>query len=168
VSFKRTRPYSRIQAITDTEEYDSVKDILEGKYKIADITVEKYVKNIPLENNKIRIFRGGSEIRPGDWVALEYDYAEEHGTPVYTMLVPTKDVLWAGTYKKEFYYVPEEIQGRFTLKRLWSEATKSKTFTTYKSKEFNLINNILPAIGIVLLFSPIFAYTGAYVISYFS
>lgn len=66
------------------------------------------------------VYRGGSDIRAGDWVALEREYASFHGTPVYTKVVPPKDVVWAGTYEKEWYYVPSHLVGRFkSLKEFW-------------------------------------------------
>jgi hypothetical protein len=58
-------------------------------------------------------------IRPGDWVALERWYAEEHGSGGYgdvggarilTRTVPTADVAWAGTSADEWIYAPAECR----------------------------------------------------------
>jgi len=59
----------------------------------------------------VRVYRsvphGVTEIRPGDWVALTYDYAKWHGRGhVISMMVPLHHVMWAGTDINEWFYVP--------------------------------------------------------------
>jgi len=113
ISVFRTRPYSRISAIlTDTvEDMPTLDDVCRGVLKNAGPEVYDYVRKLNVcAEDRVWIYRGGSEIKPGDWVALEYEYAKSHGEPVYKALVPKRDVVWAGTYEKEWYYVPYEVQ----------------------------------------------------------
>ena len=60
---------------------------------------------------KVTIYRsvpkGVTEIRPGDWVTLDVNYAKQHGRgSVVSRTVPAKDVMWAGTDMNEWFYVP--------------------------------------------------------------
>ena len=52
---------------------------------------------------------GVTEIRPGDWVGLDRTYAANHdrGGQIIRKRVPANDVVWAGTDKNEYYYVPK-------------------------------------------------------------
>lgn len=67
------------------------------------------------EGNVVSIFRGlpcEADIRPGDWVALDINYAKAHArgntAHVASMdLVPIEDVFWAGTDANEFFYLPQ-------------------------------------------------------------
>lgn len=50
---------------------------------------------------------GVTDIRPGDWVALTSGYAATHGRHhVIAKRVKAEDVVWAGTDKNEYFYIP--------------------------------------------------------------
>lgn len=117
----RTRPYSRIAALIEPEEgYETLERVCKGQWVWASEEVEDYVRRHGYCKPVVTIYRGGSEILPGDWVALEKGYARSHGEPVYSKKVPWTDVVWAGTYEKEWYYVPRELQGKFkSLEDFW-------------------------------------------------
>ena len=56
------------------------------------------------------------EIVPGDWIALEKSYAEQHGTlgaepgRLIELVVKAEDISWAGTSADEFLYTPKHLQ----------------------------------------------------------
>jgi len=111
VRFIRSRPYSRIAALVFKScGLPTITEILESKEPRE--IYEYLVQHGITSPGYITIYRGGSDIRPGDWVAIEYDYASEYGK-VYEKRVSTDDVIWAGTYEKEFYYVPKEMRCRW-------------------------------------------------------
>jgi uncharacterized protein len=67
------------------------------------------------EVRQVSIYRGlpkGAAIRPGDWVALDHSYAEQHvrnasqEQVVEMEAVASTDIFWAGTDQKEFFYLP--------------------------------------------------------------
>lgn len=129
VKFIRTRPFSRISAIT----YKGCPNPEEGRYTISMILefkepreVYDYLVRHGVRIGKITIYRGGSPIKPGDWVAIDPSYASEYGK-VYALDVTTDDVIWAGTDVKEYYYVPKSLQCRFrTPKEFWEFVHKEK------------------------------------------
>ena len=130
VKFIRSRPYSRISAIT----YKGCPDPEEGRYTITMIlemkepreVYEYLVSHGITRPGRITIYRGGSPIKPGDWVAIDPDYAREYGK-VYALDVTTDDVIWAGTDVREYYYVPRSVQCVFrTPVELWEYARKEK------------------------------------------
>jgi hypothetical protein len=118
ISVTRTRPYSRIAAIC-LEEPITLEEVC-SKGPVEPIYSEiamlyGYAK--PWCDKKVTIYRGGGEIKPGDWVALEEEYARAHGEPVFKREVPASDVVWALTYEKEWFYVPKKLQGVFKSSR---------------------------------------------------
>jgi 8-oxo-dGTP pyrophosphatase MutT (NUDIX family) len=130
VQVKRTRPYSRIAAIC-RERFVTLEEVCskgprEPPYTEIG-TLYSYAR--PFCRKVVTVYRGGSEIRPGDWVALEREYAEAHGTPVYELKVPASDVVWAGTDVKEWFYIPKRIQGLFSSVEEFWRAAKSTTAT---------------------------------------
>jgi ribosomal 50S subunit-recycling heat shock protein len=115
IRFTRTRPYSRIATIC-REGYITLEDVCSkgsSEHRYSEIGVLYSYAKPWCREKKVTVYRGGSEIRPGDWVALEREYAEWHGTPVYELKVPLSDVVWAGTYEKEWFYIPKRLQGLF-------------------------------------------------------
>jgi len=129
VRFIRTRPYSRLVAIIHAaSHYPSVKDFCGG---LGEREVVEYVKRLGLCGKKeITIYRGGSDIRAGDWVALEPReakwYAERYKTPLYSKRVSPEDVIWAGTDPAEWFYVPKHLVGKFScLKDFWDAVEHS-------------------------------------------
>ena len=63
--------------------------------------------------NARSVFRGlpaAHQIRPGDWVALDHDYAVAHqrdgGRVASLDMVDPGDIYWAGTDTSEFFYLP--------------------------------------------------------------
>jgi len=134
ISIVRSRPYSRISALIEPEEGNvTLEDACEGRLKWAGEELEDYVHGRGLWaagksfcKPTVTIYRGGSEIKPGDWVSLEEEYASFHGEPVYKLEVPWTDVVWAGTYEKEWYYVPKHLQGLFKSLREFWEFAKSR------------------------------------------
>ena len=126
ISVTRTRPYSRIAAIC-RESFITLEDVCskgptEPPYSQLRILYD-YAK--PWCDKAVTVYRGGSDIKPGDWVALERGYAEFHGTPVYELKVSPGDVVWAGTYEKEWYYIPKHLQGLFKSAREFWKASRS-------------------------------------------
>jgi len=122
----RTRPYSRISAICRGR-YITLADVCAkgaGKPRYSELRIlYEYAK--PWCNKAVvTVYRGGTEIKPGDWVALERGYAESHGTPVYSLEVSPHDVVWTGTDVKEWYYVPKHLQGLFKSVRGFWRACK--------------------------------------------
>jgi len=123
----RTRYYSRISAIVKTSECCiTLKDVCE-KGKVDWIygrptelcILYNYVRRVvDCRKPYARIYRGGSPIKVGDWVALTYEYASWHGK-VYSKAVRVEDVVWAMTSPEEWYYVPKELQGKFKDFRDW-------------------------------------------------
>ena len=154
VSIVRTRPYSRIHALIEPEGgFVTLEDVCKGRLKWAGKPLEDYVyakgvwavgRNPDATGRKfckpkITIYRGGSEIKPGDWVALEEEYARGHGEPVYRLTVPWTDVVWAGTYEKEWYYVPKHLQGVFrSLEDFWKLAHSNPSEKGERLKELEL------------------------------
>jgi hypothetical protein len=128
IRFTRTRPYSRIAAIC-REEYITLEDVCSkgpSEPRYSEIG-ELYSYARPWCGKKeVTIYRGGSEIKPGDWVALEREYAEGHGTPVYELKVPLSDVVWAGTDVKEWFYIPKRLQGLFKSSEEFWRACRSE------------------------------------------
>lgn len=65
--------------------------------------------------NLWRAAPAGGLIRPGDWVALDRGYAEQHlgpqGAKVVHQLrgVSPLHVMWAGTDRNEFFYIPKGL-----------------------------------------------------------
>jgi len=119
VSIVRTRPYSRLAAIIlSAPETLTLADYCEEK---GEREVIQYAKRRgACREPKVTVYRGGSEIKVGDWVALEPSYAEFHGTPVYEKKVALGDVVWGLTYEKEWYYVPRHLVNRFKgLEEFW-------------------------------------------------
>lgn len=61
---------------------------------------------------RLALFRGcpqGTEIRPGDWVSLEEEYAAQHTRDDHIATlshVDAQDVFWAGTDTSEYFYMP--------------------------------------------------------------
>lgn len=49
------------------------------------------------------------QIRPGDWVALDADYARKHVRTAMAQLtlVDARDIYWAGSDMNEFFYLPQ-------------------------------------------------------------
>ena len=77
-----------------------------------------------------------AKIRPGDWVAIDKKYAQEHGTgetgrsKVISVEVPADDVVWAGTDMSEYFYAPRNLvrngeRAVDALNRLGAEAFDS-------------------------------------------
>ena len=128
VQVVRTRPYSRLSAFINSADLVSIKDFCTGKWEEKDAPLEVYEYLLKLgvcwEGEMIVVYRGGSKIKAGDWVALEYEYARWHGYPVYKKLVRLDEVLWAGTYEKEWYYVPWYLIGYFKDYRDFWETVK--------------------------------------------
>lgn len=124
VQVVRTRPYSRLAAIVFKSKGLTLKEVCEkgpGEPPYSEIGVlYRYVSKLGVCNKeRVVIYRGGSEILPGDWVALERSYAELYG-PVYTLEVSPEDVVWAGTEEREWYYVPRHLQGYFkSIEDFW-------------------------------------------------
>lgn len=94
-------------------------------------TLQQYAKDFAYENpalvrqlqgikpdSKVTLYRSVSKadpdtaIMPGDWVALQRNYAAQHGylgndaPRMLKTVVPAKDVRWAGTSADEYFYVP--------------------------------------------------------------
>ena len=70
---------------------------------------------IRLGSEHLQVYRGlpnGADIRPGDWVALDRNYAQLHVRDEDTQhvrsleLVSPSDIAWAGTDENEFFYLP--------------------------------------------------------------
>lgn len=86
-------------------------------FKYENPRIVAKLKNVKPEDN-VDIFRSvtasdpDTKILPGDWVALERNYAAQHGrlgndSPrLMKQKVPAKDVRWAGTSADEYFYVP--------------------------------------------------------------
>lgn len=125
----RTRPYSRLVAIISAaQHYLTVKDYCDGK---GEKELVEYVGKLGLCGRKlITIYRGGSDIRVGDWVALDPKiakwYAERYNTPIYSRQVPPEDVVWAGTDPTEWFYIPKHLAGKFSnLREFWDAVQRS-------------------------------------------
>lgn len=68
---------------------------------------------VDLRRDTITIYRavppGVTQIRPGDWVALDRGYAAELGRGrILKKTVPLRHVMWAGTDEHEWFYVPHD------------------------------------------------------------
>jgi len=128
IRFTRTRPYSRIAAIC-REEYITLEDVCSkgpSEPRYSEMGVLYSYARPWCGKKEVTIYRGGSEIRPGDWVALEKEYAESHGTPVYELKVPLSDVVWAETDVKEWFYIPKRLQGLFKSPEEFWRACRSE------------------------------------------
>ncbi|MEM3895410.1 hypothetical protein [Thermofilum sp.] len=114
----RTRPYSRIAAIVFKSTNTSVEDACKG---VGEKEVVDYVRKLKLCNlPKITVYRGsveGSEILAGDWIALEYDLASWYGI-VKRKNVSPSEIVWAGTYPREWYYIPSKLKG-MSIQQFW-------------------------------------------------
>jgi uncharacterized protein len=83
------------------------------EYRLDQIDVPQISKQIYYR--KVPLFRAvpmGCNIRPGDWVSLNFDYARQHirGESVEVAnlsMVDLEDVFWAGTDENEFFYLPK-------------------------------------------------------------
>lgn len=94
-------------------------------------TIKQYGRDFAYENpalvrqlqgvrpdSKVKVFRSVSAkdpdaaIMPGDWIALQRNYAKMHGhlgndaARLLTSTVPARDIRWAGTSADEYFYVP--------------------------------------------------------------
>jgi hypothetical protein len=138
IRLTRTRPYSRIAAICK-EEYITLEDVCSkgpSEPRHSEIGVLYSYARPWCRGREVTIYRGGSEIKPGDWVALEREYAESHGTPVYELKVPLSDVVWAGTDVKEWFYVPKRLQGLFkSPEEFWRACREQKPRTWEEAKK---------------------------------
>jgi len=101
------------------DERRSIVDNTEDDYRLPNLSrivpPEHLHPVVKLALPNVTIYRavpeGITEIRPGDWVALDRHYAGTHsrGGAVLSKRVPADDVAWAGTDKNEYYYVPRKI-----------------------------------------------------------
>lgn len=84
------------------------------EYRLDQITAPEVLDQLN-GASKVSVFRAlpaGSQIRPGDCVSLNGDYARQHlrGDSVEIAslaLVDIDDVFWAGTDENEFFYLPK-------------------------------------------------------------
>ena len=130
VRVERDTPYSRLSAIISRggeKEVRTVRDACAGVTedgKPVERELVEYVRGLGICGKKrIKIYRGGTPIRVGDWVTLEREYAEWYG-PVYTKVVSPEDVIWSGIFVKEWFYVPKRLRGYFRDLREFWEAVK--------------------------------------------
>lgn len=130
VSVVRTRPYSRLAAIM-SDEVITLADVCgkgphEPPYSEVGMLYE-YVAPLGIcRVDLITVYRGGSEILAGDWVAFDRSYAKWHGEPVYQKIAEFEDIVWAGTDVKEWWWIPKHLQRRYTsLKDFWDEVWRS-------------------------------------------
>lgn len=85
-------------------------------YRVAGGTAARgFVEDLS-SRSTIDVFRAtppGTHIRPGDWVAIDSEYARRHLRGDSTLLVSTTialdDLLWAGTDENEFFFAPKEL-----------------------------------------------------------
>jgi len=124
VRYVRSRPYSRIYAIVYSKDFPNLKVICmlgpRSRFSAEGVIYYDYVRHTNVcRKSSVTVYRAAlDEIRPGDWVYIERGLAEDHavihGLKVYSKVVDISDVVWAGTEPREFFYVPEELQGRFS------------------------------------------------------
>lgn len=132
ISIKRTRPYSRLAAIVlSAPETLTLAEYCRGK---GETEVVNYVRWVgACRKPEVRIYRGGSEILAGDWVAFEFSYAESHGTPVYEKTVPLEDLVWALGYEKEWYYIPHHLVNYFkSIEEFWVNLSQNNEMLATK------------------------------------
>lgn len=87
-------------------DYDNYADEL-LKYSNANPTIN-------YTDETVDIFRSATdEIEAGDWIGLNYDYADGHNydglNDLYEMTVPITDIRWQGADFNEWIYLPEWI-----------------------------------------------------------
>ena len=79
----------------------------------SDILPFEKKREIPWNGSEqVKIYRavplGIDDIRPGDWVALERDYAASMSRGhILEKTVPADEVVWAGTDLHEWFWIPE-------------------------------------------------------------
>lgn len=84
------------------------------EYRLDQITSPEVIDQLD-GTSKLQIFRAlptGTQIRPGDWITLNRDYARQHirgdSNEIASLgLVDIDDVFWAGTDENEFFYLPK-------------------------------------------------------------
>lgn len=135
VRYVRARPYSRISAIVFKSVAPTLRDVCEKgpsepRYTEIGILYHDYVAMLGVcGKSRVTVYRAGTEeIRPGDWVYIEReraeDHAEIHGLEVFSKEVPPDDVVWAGTSPDEWFYIPKELQGYWSsLEDFWKSVT---------------------------------------------
>lgn len=81
---------------------------------LARVLPDEYLPEVTKSGAKtVKVYRSipdgmDSEIRAGDWVALDREYAESLGRgQIVELEVSASDVAWAGTDMNEFFYVPK-------------------------------------------------------------
>ena len=129
IRYTRTRPYSRISAICMERKITLAEVCMRGPRDSETGILYRYIKQICGERI-VTIYRGGktrsaSEIKPGDWVALDEKEARWYGRFVSKLNVTPYDVVWAGTYEKEWFYIPRHLQGLFKDVREFWEASRN-------------------------------------------
>jgi len=117
------RPYSRLGAIiVHVLKAHTIADFCEGKVErefAEGLSAYLRIRNLsPCRKPLVEIYRGGKEIRVGDFVALEYEYAAVFGK-VSHLTVPQRDVVFAFTLT-EWFYIPHYLVGYFkNLEDFW-------------------------------------------------
>jgi len=126
------RPYSRLSAIiVHAPKAYTLADVCEGKAEreFAEAAmIYLRLRNLSDICRKplVEIHRGGKDIRAGDFVALEYEYAEVFGE-VRSLTVPKRDVVYAYTGVAEWFYVPYHLVGYFKgLEDFWNTIMRTK------------------------------------------
>lgn len=85
-------------------------------YRVADGRAAQSFTEALCSRSTIDVFRAtprGTHIRPGDWVAIDGEYARRHlrgdSTQIVTTTISLEDLLWAGTDENEFFFAPKEL-----------------------------------------------------------
>lgn len=116
-------PWPAVRNWLEREEPDLLERIKRLRFADPGYELQHLKRYLPPANQLAVAYRGGpvtvwraapagGEIRPGDWVALDRNYAAQHaaanGTELLALeLVQPSDVSWSGTDENEFFYLPE-------------------------------------------------------------
>lgn len=90
----------------------------EDQYRLANIANSDYpkdrltalMKRPPKIVTVYKAVTNGTNIEPGDWVALSMSYAKNvEGGSILRKRVPSIDIVWAETDENEFFYAPKDM-----------------------------------------------------------
>ena len=112
--------------------------IIDEEYRfdnLSNIMPANELRGLP-SSLRIDLDRGcpaGGQIRPGDWVSWDKQYAQQHGGSSHVaklQAVDAQDIYWSGTDSNEFFYLPRAWQVQSTspsdyLSRLGVDQIKS-------------------------------------------
>lgn len=121
----RTRPWPEVHAWLQAEQGDLLERIVRLRNADDDYRLDQarrsmpadVLAKVPYRGRPLAVYRGMPErfdIRPGDWVALDPQYARSHahdthhgaGAVKHLDAVHGSDIYWSGTDEREFFYLP--------------------------------------------------------------